>query len=115
MFCDDEKCKGRDVGSRVIDSRQSADKLSIRRRRECSECGKRFTTHERLEEFELIVIKKDGSTQAYDKSKIVSKPYESIWLSDKFKIFKFKTFFNMHLIVSQSLLIIFAPDKCIIS
>ena len=72
MFCNDERCKGRYVGSRVIDSRQSADKLSIRRRRECTECGKRFTTHERLEEFELIVIKKDGSTQEYDKSKIIS-------------------------------------------
>ena len=70
MFCNDERCKGRYVGSRVIDSRQSADKLSIRRR-ECTECGKRFTTHERLEEFELIVIKKDGSTQEYDKSKII--------------------------------------------
>ena len=72
MFSDCEKCRGRSVGSRVIDSRQSTDDKSIRRRRECIECGKRFTTRERVEEHELIVIKKDGSTQEYDKSKIIS-------------------------------------------
>ena len=72
MFSDCEKCRGRSVGSRVIDSRQSTDDKSVRRRRECIECGKRFTTRERVEEHELIVIKKDGSTQEYDKSKIIS-------------------------------------------
>ena len=72
MFSDCEKCRGRSVGSRVIDSRQSTDDKSSRRRRECIECGKRFTTRERVEEHELIVIKKDGSTQEYDKSKIIS-------------------------------------------
>jgi len=68
MFCD---CSSED-GSRVIDSRQSLENKSIRRRRECLNCGKRFTTYERVEEHELIVIKKDGSTQQYDKSKIIS-------------------------------------------
>ena len=68
MFCD---CSSED-GSRVIDSRQSIENKSIRRRRECLSCGKRFTTYERVEEHELIVIKKDGSTQQYDKSKIIS-------------------------------------------
>ncbi len=68
MFCD---CGSSD-GSRVIDSRQSSDTKSIRRRRECINCGKRFTTYERVEEHELIVVKKDGSTQEYDKSKIIS-------------------------------------------
>ncbi len=68
MFCD---CSSED-GSRVIDSRQSLENKSIRRRRECLSCGKRFTTYERVEEHELIVIKKDGSTQQYDKSKIIS-------------------------------------------
>ena len=51
---------------------KNIDDKSIRRRRECIECGKRFTTRERVEEHELIVIKKDGSTQEYDKSKIIS-------------------------------------------
>ena len=68
MFCD---CSSED-GSIVIDSRQSLETKSIRRRRECLSCGKRFTTYERVEEHELIVIKKDGSTQQYDKSKIIS-------------------------------------------
>ena len=55
----------------MIDSRPGADSQSIRRRRECINCGKRFTTYERIEEYELVVIKKDAATQKYDKTKIV--------------------------------------------
>jgi len=70
MFCDRPDCSKVD-GSRVIDSRPGADSQSIRRRRECINCGKRFTTYERIEEYELVVIKKDSATQKYDKTKIV--------------------------------------------
>ena len=70
MFCDSPDCSKVD-GSRVIDSRPRADSQSIRRRRECINCGKRFTTYERIEEYELVVIKKDAATQKYDKTKIV--------------------------------------------
>ena len=70
MFCDSPDCSKVD-GSRVIDSRPGADSQSIRRRRECINCGKRFTTYERIEEYELVVIKKDSATQKYDKTKIV--------------------------------------------
>ncbi len=70
MFCNRPDCIKVD-GSRVIDSRPGADSQSIRRRRECINCGKRFTTYERIEEYELVVIKKDAATQKYDKTKIV--------------------------------------------
>ena len=70
MSCDSPDCSKVD-GSRVIDSRPGADSQSIRRRRECINCGKRFTTYERIEEYELVVIKKDAATQKYDKTKIV--------------------------------------------
>jgi len=56
---------------RVIDSRTSGDAYVIRRRRECLECGKRFTTYERVEEAPLRVVKKDGSRDAIDRSKIL--------------------------------------------
>ena len=69
MFCNNPKCDT--VESRVIDSRPGADSKSIRRRRECASCGQRFTTYERVEEYELVVIKKDGATQKYDKAKIM--------------------------------------------
>ncbi|MCQ2406241.1 MAG: transcriptional regulator NrdR [Oscillospiraceae bacterium] len=55
--------------SKVIDSRPAED--SIRRRRECVECGKRFTTYEIVERVPLIVVKRDGSRQAFDKERIV--------------------------------------------
>ena len=61
MFCDRPDCNNIE-GSRVIDSRPGADSKSIRRRRECISCGRRFTTYERVEEYELVVIKKDGAT-----------------------------------------------------
>jgi len=56
----------------VIDSRSAADGFSIRRRRECEDCGRRFTTYERMEETPLRVIKKDGSRVPFDRSKILS-------------------------------------------
>ncbi|RMD47179.1 MAG: transcriptional repressor NrdR [Aquificota bacterium] len=56
---------------KVVDTRQSKDATVIRRRRECLECGNRFTTYERLEEEKIIVKKKSGEKQDFDKSKIV--------------------------------------------
>ena len=56
--------------SKVIDSRPTEDGISIRRRRECVECGKRFTTYEQLESFPLLVVKKDGRREAFDKTKL---------------------------------------------
>lgn len=56
--------------TKVIDSRPADDNSSIRRRRQCESCGKRFTTYEKLETMPLMVIKKDNSREAYDRSKI---------------------------------------------
>jgi len=56
--------------TRVIDSRPADDGSSIRRRRECDICKKRFTTYEKVETIPLIVIKKDNNREAYDRSKI---------------------------------------------
>lgn len=56
--------------TRVIDSRPAEDNNSIRRRRVCDECGKRFTTYEKIETIPLIVIKKDNNREAYDRAKI---------------------------------------------
>lgn len=56
--------------TRVIDSRPAEDGLSIRRRRECDECGKRFTTYEKIETIPLVVIKKDNTRELYDRGKI---------------------------------------------
>ena len=56
--------------TRVVDSRPADDNSSIRRRRLCDECGKRFTTYEKVETIPLIVIKKDQTREQYDRSKI---------------------------------------------
>ena len=56
--------------TRVVDSRPADDNYSIRQRRMCDECGKRFTTYEKVETIPLIVIKKDRSREEYDRSKI---------------------------------------------
>lgn len=56
--------------TRVIDSRPADDNSSIRRRRLCDDCGKRFTTYEKVETIPLIVIKKDNNREQYDRSKI---------------------------------------------
>lgn len=59
-------------GSRVIDSRPAEDHLSIRRRRECINCGFRFTTFERYEETPLLVVKKDGTREGFSRQKILN-------------------------------------------
>lgn len=56
--------------TRVVDSRPADDGQSIRRRRLCDECGRRFTTYEKVETIPLIVIKKDSTREPYDRSKI---------------------------------------------
>lgn len=56
--------------TRVIDSRPADDNNSIRRRRQCDACNRRFTTYEKVETIPLVVIKKDNTRQAYDRSKI---------------------------------------------
>lgn len=56
--------------TRVIDSRPVPDNNSIRRRRQCDECGRRFTTYEKVETIPLIVIKKDNNREQYERSKI---------------------------------------------
>ncbi len=61
-----------DDNTRVIDSRPADDNEAIRRRRQCDECGKRFTTYEKVETIPLIVIKKDKNRESYDRSKIES-------------------------------------------
>ena len=58
--------------SKVIDSRPAEDGTTIRRRRECLDCQKRFTTYEVIERMPLVVIKRDGSRQAFDKVKIIN-------------------------------------------
>ena len=64
-FCGEENTK-------VIDSRPAEDNSAIRRRRQCDECGKRFTTYEKVETIPLIVIKKDNNREPYDRAKIES-------------------------------------------
>ena len=56
--------------SRVIDSRQSEDGMSIRRRRECEACGRRFTTYEKIEMVPVMVVKRDRTRETFDSSKI---------------------------------------------
>ncbi|HEJ84093.1 MAG TPA: transcriptional repressor NrdR [Desulfobacteraceae bacterium] len=60
------------IDNKVIDSRLSKDGRTIRRRRECLECSRRFTTYERLEEILPMVIKKDGRREAFSRDKIIS-------------------------------------------
>ena len=62
-FCESENTK-------VIDSRPTEEGHAIRRRRECEECGKRFTTYEKVEEAIIMVIKKDGRREAFDRNKV---------------------------------------------
>lgn len=69
-FCGDEN-------TRVIDSRPADDGSSIRRRRQCDECSKRFTTYEKVETIPLVVIKKDNNREPYDRSKIEAGVFRS--------------------------------------
>jgi len=57
---------------KVVDSRATAEESAVRRRRECLKCGKRFTTYEYVEEVSLLVIKKDGRREAWDRKKVLS-------------------------------------------
>ena len=57
---------------KVVDSRESKDADSIRRRRECERCGKRFTTYERIDEIPYMVVKKDGRREKFDRQKVLS-------------------------------------------
>ncbi|MGI6436132.1 MAG: transcriptional regulator NrdR [Syntrophomonadaceae bacterium] len=61
-----------ELESRVVDSRASDDSASIRRRRECYACKRRFTTYERIEERPLVVVKKDGSRQQFNREKLLA-------------------------------------------
>lgn len=58
--------------SKVVDSRSTEDDMSIRRRRECLKCAKRYTTYEKVEDIPVLVIKKDNSREYFDKSKIIN-------------------------------------------
>ena len=64
-FCGDQE-------SKVVDSRHSEDGQSIRRRRECLNCQKRFTTYEIVESLPIIVVKRDGTRQSFDRNKILN-------------------------------------------
>ena len=63
--------------TRVIDSRPADDNNSIRRRRQCDECNRRFTTYEKVETIPLVVIKKDNNREIYDRSKIEAGVFRS--------------------------------------
>lgn len=65
--------------SSVLESRLSEDEQSIRRRRECNRCKKRFTTYERVEGIDLVVIKKDGSREEFDREKIKKGLMKATW------------------------------------
>lgn len=60
------------IDSKVIDSRPAEEGATIRRRRECLACGKRFTTYELIERLPLIVVKRDGSRQSFDRMKLIN-------------------------------------------
>ena len=64
-FCGDQE-------SKVVDSRRSEDGQSIRRRRECLKCQRRFTTYEMVESLPIIVVKRDGTRQNFDRTKILN-------------------------------------------
>lgn len=58
--------------SKVVDSRPTVEEAAIRRRRECEKCYKRFTTYEKIEQMPLIIVKKDGSRQVYQRTKMLN-------------------------------------------
>jgi transcriptional repressor NrdR len=71
-FCKEDSDK-------VVDSRKSPDDLSIRRRRECLECGKRYTTYERVEKHQLRIVKKGGERVPFDREKMLSGLLKACW------------------------------------
>lgn len=60
------------IEDKVVDSREAKDGDSIRRRRECLECGRRFTSYERIDEIPYMVVKKDGTRETFDRNKVLS-------------------------------------------
>jgi transcriptional repressor NrdR len=60
------------LGDKVVDSRESKEGDVIRRRRECLECGKRFTSYERIDEIPYMVVKKDGTRERFDRQKLIT-------------------------------------------
>ena len=60
------------ANDKVVDSRESKEAESIRRRRECLKCGKRFTTYERIDEIPYMVVKKDGRREKFDRQKVLN-------------------------------------------
>jgi transcriptional repressor NrdR len=60
------------LGDKVVDSRESKEGEVIRRRRECLECGRRFTSYERIDEIPYMVVKKDGSRERFDRQKLIN-------------------------------------------
>jgi transcriptional repressor NrdR len=60
------------LGDKVVDSRESKEGEVIRRRRECLDCGKRFTSYERIDEIPYMVVKKDGSRERFERKKLVA-------------------------------------------
>ena len=60
------------LGDKVVDSRESREGEVIRRRRECLECGKRFTSYERIDEIPYMVVKKDGSRERFERQKLIA-------------------------------------------
>jgi len=60
------------IDTKVIDSRPTEEGQAIRRRRECDNCKKRFTTYEKIEEIPMMVVKKDGSREVFDRNKVLN-------------------------------------------
>ena len=60
------------LGDKVVDSRESKEGEMIRRRRECLDCGRRFTSYERIDEIPYMVIKKDGTRERFERQKLIS-------------------------------------------
>jgi len=60
------------LGDKVVDSREAKEGEAIRRRRECLDCGKRFTSYERIDEIPYMVVKKDGSRERFERKKLVA-------------------------------------------
>jgi transcriptional repressor NrdR len=60
------------LGDKVVDSRESKEGEAIRRRRECLECGRRFTSYERIDEIPYMVVKKDGSRERFERQKLIA-------------------------------------------
>src|SRR5512135_3570552 len=60
------------LGDKVVDSRESKEGEAIRRRRECLDCGRRFTSYERIDEIPYMVVKKDGSRERFERQKLIA-------------------------------------------